>query len=160
MTTATLEPEPEVDSPPPTIGGPLTRWQFGGALAGIVLIGLAFRVGYVMLVTRYENSKFYDAFWYGVTSNGFTQGQFFRVPFGTAPTAAHPPMTSLLIGGASFIIGRHVGSTSQRLVEAVLGAGVVLCVGLLGKAIAGPWVGLVAAFLAALAPNFWIPAAS
>jgi 4-amino-4-deoxy-L-arabinose transferase-like glycosyltransferase len=38
-----------------------------------------------------------------------------------------------------------------------LGAAVVLCVGLLGRTVAGPWVGLVAAGLAALAPNFWMP---
>jgi 4-amino-4-deoxy-L-arabinose transferase-like glycosyltransferase len=30
-------------------------------------------------------------------------------------------------------------------------------VGLLGRAVAGPWVGLTAAGLAALAPNFWMP---
>ena len=53
--------------------------------------------------------------------------------------------------------GVHSGTGLQRMTMAVLGAGVVLCVGLLGRAVAGPWVGLVAAGLAALAPNFWIP---
>jgi 4-amino-4-deoxy-L-arabinose transferase-like glycosyltransferase len=115
------------------------------------------RVGYVLFFTRYENSKLYDAFWYGVTSNELSQGQFFRTPFGVTPTAAHPPLTSLLVGGTSFIVGRHAGSTVQRLTIAVLGALVVLCVGLLGRTVAGPWVGLTAAGLAAVYPNMWIP---
>jgi 4-amino-4-deoxy-L-arabinose transferase-like glycosyltransferase len=65
-------------------------------------------------------------------------------------------LTSLLVGGASFIVGPQ-GATGQRLTMALLGAAVVLCVGLLGRSVAGPWVGLVAAALAAVAPNFWIP---
>ncbi len=40
---------------------------------------------------------------------------------------------------------------------AALGSAAVLCVGLLGRAVAGPWVGLTAAVLAAVAPNFWMP---
>jgi 4-amino-4-deoxy-L-arabinose transferase-like glycosyltransferase len=131
--------------------------RFATALLGITLVGLGFRVGYVMLVTRNENSKIYDALWYGVTSNGLAQGQFFRTPFGTAPTAAHPPLTSLVLGLVTIPFGVHPGTGLQRITMAVLGTGTVLCVGLLGRAVAGPWVGLVAAGLAALAPNFWIP---
>ncbi len=104
-----------------------------------------------------EDKSLYDSFWYGVTANEFTQGQFFRTPFGTAPTAAHPPMTSTLLGLASFVIGRHRGMTSQRLVMAVLGALVVLCVGLLGRAVAGPWIGVTAAGLAAVVPDYLDP---
>jgi 4-amino-4-deoxy-L-arabinose transferase-like glycosyltransferase len=131
--------------------------HFARGLAAVVLGGLAIRVGYVLAFTRYENAKLYDAFWYGVTSNELSQGQFFRTPFGGAPTAAHPPLTSLLVGGASFIVGRHNGSTVQRLTMAVLGAVVVLLIGLLGRAVAGPWVGVTAAGLAAVYPNFWMP---
>ncbi len=127
------------------------------ALAGITLFGLAFRVGYILLVTIKENSKIYDSLWYGVTANGLAQGTFFRTPFGTAPTAAHPPLTTLVLGLVTLPFGAHTGTGLQRMTMAVLGAGVVLCVGLLGRAVAGPWVGLVAAGLAALAPNFWIP---
>jgi 4-amino-4-deoxy-L-arabinose transferase-like glycosyltransferase len=141
----------------PPIGGPMPRRRFALALSAVVVVALAFRVGYVLLFTRYQNGKLYDSFWYGVTANELKQGFFFRVPFGTAPTAAHPPLTSLLLGSVNFVIGVHPGTTVQRLTMAVLGALVVLCVGLLGRAVAGPWVGLVAAALAALAPNFWMP---
>ncbi len=129
---------------------------FGVALAVITLLGLAVRVVYVLAVTVRENGKVYDALWYGVTSNGLAQGQFFRTPFGTTPSAAHPPLTSLILGGVTLPFGVHPGTGLQRLTMAVLGAGVVLCVGLVGRAVAGPWTGLVAAGLAAVAPNFWI----
>jgi 4-amino-4-deoxy-L-arabinose transferase-like glycosyltransferase len=157
MTAVVAEHETGTIERTPPIGGPMSRRRFALALSAVVVVGLAFRVGYVLLFTRYENGKLYDSFWYGVTANELKQGLFFRVPFGTAPTAAHPPLTSLLLGSVNFVIGLHPGTTVQRLTMAVLGTLVVLCVGVLGRAVAGPWVGLVAAALAALAPNFWMP---
>jgi 4-amino-4-deoxy-L-arabinose transferase-like glycosyltransferase len=159
VVTATTSGEPVPGSvvTPPEIGGPMSTGRFARGLGGVVVGGLVIRVGYVLCFTRYENGKLYDAFWYGVTSNELSQGQFFRTPFGLAPTAAHPPLTSLLVGGAGFIVGRHAGSTVQRLTMAVLGAAVVLVVGLLGRAVAGPWVGLTAAGLGAVYPNLWMP---
>jgi 4-amino-4-deoxy-L-arabinose transferase-like glycosyltransferase len=157
MTATTAEPDSAIRPTTPIIGGSMRPRRFWGALAGVVLFGLAFRVGYVLLVTRYENSKFYDSFWYSVTSSELSLDQFFRVPLRYAPTAAHPPMTSLVIGGFGYIFDPHESLTGQRLSMAVLGAGVVLGVGLLGRSVAGPRVGLVAAALAAVAPNFWIP---
>jgi 4-amino-4-deoxy-L-arabinose transferase-like glycosyltransferase len=143
--------------PAPNVGGSMREGRFAVGLGGVVLAALVLRVGYVMVFTRHENGKLYDSFWYGVTANELSQGHFFEAPFANSPTAAHPPLTSLLIGGASFIVGRHNGTTVQRLTMAVLGAAVVLFVGLLGRAVAGPWVGLTAAGLAAVAPNFWMP---
>ena len=142
---------------PPNVGGSMRGRRFAVALTGIVTVGLAFRVGYVLIFTQYQNNKIYDSFWYGVTANELKMGQFFRGPLATTPSAAHPPLTSILAGSVNFPIGLHAGTTFQRLVMAVLGAGVVLCVGLLGRAVAGPWVGLTAAGLAAVAPNFWMP---
>jgi 4-amino-4-deoxy-L-arabinose transferase-like glycosyltransferase len=141
----------------PAIGGQIDSRRFGLGLTTIVAFALAFRVGYVLLVTRYQNGTLYDSFWYYSTTIGLHLGQFFRAPFSYAPSAAHPPLTSMLLGGASYIVGLHGGMTSSRLVMAVLGAATVLCVGFLGRAVAGPWVGLTAAGLAALAPNFWMP---
>lgn len=158
---AAVDAPPEPEGAPtmdgPVIGGPMRPRRFAVTLAVITVVGLGVRVGYVLIVTIKENSRVYDALWYGVTANGLAQGQFFREPFGTAPTAAHPPLTSLILGVVTLPFGVHPGSGLQRLTMAVLGTGVVLCVGLLGRAVAGPWVGLVAAGLAALAPNFWIP---
>ena len=66
-------------------------------------------------------------------------------------------MTTLLLAAGTLVIGLHDGTTSSLLVMAVLGTAVVVCVGLLGRVLAGPWVGLTAAILAALSPNFWMP---
>jgi 4-amino-4-deoxy-L-arabinose transferase-like glycosyltransferase len=121
---------------------------------------LGIRAGYVLAYTRYQNGSLYDSLWYYGTTLQLHLGQFFRVPFvihPPVPTAAHPPMTSLLLDAGSWIVGLRGGTTSLLLVMAVLGTAVVVCVGLLGRAVAGPWVGLTAAGLAALAPNFWMP---
>ncbi|HEY1827363.1 MAG TPA: glycosyltransferase family 39 protein, partial [Acidimicrobiales bacterium] len=140
-----------------SIGGPLPRRRFFLTLAAITLGALALRVAYVLAYTRYQNGKLYDSFWYYATTIGLHSGQFFRAPFSDAPSAAHPPMTSLLLAGGTYVVGLHGGTTSSLLVMAVLGAAVVACVGLLGRSVAGPWVGITAAGLAAIAPNFWMP---
>ena len=149
-------PDPTGPSGPDPIGGPLARRPFWVGLSAIVVSAWAFRIGYVLIVTRHETNKLYDAFWYGVTAGELQHGQFFRVPLQTAPTAAHPPLTSLLIGSYE-IVTRPLGATVQSLSMPLLGALVVLVVGLLGRSVAGPWVGLTAALVAAFAPNFWIP---
>lgn len=142
---------------PRPVGGALTSRRFALALAGIVLGALLIRVSYVLAFTRYQNGTLYDSFWYYSTTIGLHDGEFFRAPFSFSATAAHPPMTTLLLGAGTFVIGLHGGTTSSMLVMAALGSGVVACVGLLGRAVAGPWVGLTAALLAAVAPTFWMP---
>lgn len=139
------------------IGGSLRPHRFALALAAVTLGALLLRISYVLAFTRYQNRTLYDSFWYYGTTIGLHYGEFFREPFSFSPTAAHPPMTTLLLAAGTFAIGLHGGTTSSLLVIAVLGAAVVLCVGLLGRAVAGPWVGLTAAILAALSPNFWMP---
>lgn len=123
----------------------------------VVTGALALRVFYVLVVTRHENSKFYDANYYLLQSVVLSVGHFFPVIFGHGPDAAHPPLTALAITPATYIFGLHSGYTPQRLTMAVLGAVVVLVVGILGRTLAGPRVGLLAAGVAAVYPNMWIP---
>jgi 4-amino-4-deoxy-L-arabinose transferase-like glycosyltransferase len=165
MTTAILDTEqagsdPRESSAPATplsIGRPVAPGRFRAWLAGIVAAALLLRVGYVLLFSRYENGKLYDAFWYQYMADEFRYGRFFRLPAGNL-SAAHPPLTSLLLGAVNLVVGLPGGITTvPRLTEAVLGALVVLFVGLLGRDIAGGRVGLVAALMAALAPDFWLP---
>jgi 4-amino-4-deoxy-L-arabinose transferase-like glycosyltransferase len=171
--TTALEPGPAPAEPPrapelgppgdvaregsPLIGGALRPRRFALTLAGIALAALLIRVSYVLAFTRYQNGTLYDSFWYYSTTIGLHDGQFFRAPFSFSPTAAHPPMTTLLLAAGTFVTGLGGGTTSSLLVMAALGTAVVVCVGLLGRMVAGPWVGLTAAILAALAPNFWMP---
>ena len=133
--TPDLKPAPVTRAP--TIGGSMRRRRFGWALTIIVAVGLAVRVGYVLIFAQHVNNKVYDSFWYGVTANELKLGHFFALPFTNAPSAAHPPLTSILAGSVNFLIGLHAGTTFQRLVMAALGTGVVLCVGLLGRSVAG-----------------------
>ena len=141
----------------PFVGGGVNRQRFALALSAITVGALFLRVWYVLAYTRYQNKTLYDSFWYYGTILGLHLGEFFRTPFSLSPTAAHPPMTTFLLAAGTFIIGLHGGTTSPLLVMALLGSAVVACVGLLGRTLAGPWVGLTAAILAALAPNFWMP---
>ena len=123
----------------------------------IVALGLLWRVCYVLVFTRHEDTKFYDAAWYELQAVTLAAGHFFPVIMGHAPDAAHPPMTSFVITPATWLFGLPHGETPERLTMAVAGALVVLAVGLLGRALGGYRVGLVAAAVAALYPNMWIP---
>jgi 4-amino-4-deoxy-L-arabinose transferase-like glycosyltransferase len=139
------------------IGGSLRPRRFALGLTAITAGALLLRVFYVLAYTRYQNHALYDSFWYYYTTLELHFGQFFRAPFSSHLTAVHPPMTTLLLGAGTFIIGLHGGVTSPLLVMALLGSAVVACVGLLGRSVGGPWVGLTAAILAAVYPNFWMP---
>ena len=97
------------------VGGPMRARRFGVSLTAIVAAAAGVRVAYILVVTRHENSKLYDALWYGFTGLGLSIGQFFRVAFGTAQSAAHPPLTSLLLAPSSWLFGFHAGTTPQRL---------------------------------------------
>ena len=118
---------------------------------------LVFRVLYVLVVTRNEPYKLYDAAYYELQALTLSSGHFFPVLFGHGVDAAHPPMTSFVITPATYLFGLPPGETPQCLTMAVLGSAVVLCVGLLGRRLAGSRVGIVAAVVAAAYPNMWIP---
>ncbi len=138
-------------------GQPRDRRRFWYGLCLIVTGALVWRILYVLIFTRYENSKLYDAAWYELQGLTMAGGHFFSIPFGHGPDAAYPPLTSIVITPVSYFFGLHVGATPQRLTMAVLGGAVVLFVGMLGRVLAGPGVGLLAALLAAAYPNMWIP---
>jgi hypothetical protein len=129
-----------------------------GLWLGVTTVGaLVFRVVYVLVVTRHASFKLYDAAYYELQALTLSSGHFFPVIFGHGPDAAHPPMTSFVITPVTYLFGLPPGETPQRLTMAVLGSAVVLCVGLLARRLAGPRVGIVAAVVAALYPNMWIP---
>ena len=120
-----------------SVGTALTARCYRIWLAGIFGFALAFRIGYVLVFTRFQNQRIYDALWYQLTAQQFRMGEFFRVPKSTPPTAAHPPLTSLLLGFVNLPVPFGKGTTVPRLTEAVLGGLVVLFVGILGRDIAG-----------------------
>jgi 4-amino-4-deoxy-L-arabinose transferase-like glycosyltransferase len=168
------------------------RW----GLAAIVLLALAIRCGYIVgaksdpctervgdLVVAVTHSDCLggpgfvnDQFWYSVTADQVSHGQFFETgPPANAPTAAHPPLTVLVLAATSFAFDHlplselrekppavfgaplEIHVREQRYTMALVGTLVVLLIGLLGRRIGGARVGLIAALIAAVYPNMWIP---
>lgn len=98
-----------------------------------------------------------DEFYYRYGAESLVEGNGFRYDplFDGKRTeqAYHPPLTSILLTPVAALGGGEVG---MRLAMTVMGAAVVSVVGLLGRATAGPTVGLIAAGLAAVYPNLWM----
>jgi hypothetical protein len=73
---------------------------------------------------------------------------------GGAETAHHPPGWVTLLAGVAEAGGRSM--RAHQVTGLVIGLGVILLAGLVGRRYAGRRVGAVAAFLAAAYPGFWV----
>ena len=133
--------------------------RFWFALGAIALGGLVLRVLYVWLVAD-DPDGFGDPLFYHLQANFLADGKGFSEPFTWKdtgrfiPTAVHPPLYSLVLASSS-VLGFD-SFLAHKLVSAVVGTGVVVVMGLLGRAVAGPRVGLVAAALTAVYPNLFV----
>ena len=144
------------------------RWQLAVMASG----GLVLRIGYV-ITKRHQTlvaGKVFpgDQFYYSLAADALAKGKGFVVPWhdtsislglaapGTpAPSAAdYPPLTALVSTPASLLPGNNL--FEQRLTMALVGALVVVLVGLLAREVAGRRVGVLAAGLTAIYPGFWI----
>jgi 4-amino-4-deoxy-L-arabinose transferase-like glycosyltransferase len=134
---------------------PPTSRRFRRVLLLIVLGALAFRVGYVLIVTQYDTG-FYDATFYELEAKSLAGGKGFVVPLpGPYIEAAdHPPLTVAALVPAAELPGDS--QLWMRFTMAALGSAVVALIGLLGRRVAGERIGLIAAGLAALYPNLWM----
>lgn len=134
------------------------RWFSLGVTAAVVG-GLFVRVGFV-LRKQAEAGLPGDAFWYHHQAKLVAAGEGFLDPFAfqvageRLPGADHPHGFVLIL---ALLDALGVDSPQgQRVAMCVLGAVTILVVGLLGRRLAGPLVGVIAAFIAALYPNVWI----
>ena len=133
--------------------------RFWRILLLIVLAALALRVGYVLLAKRHEPALG-DQIYYVAQANTLARGDGFTDPRDGSQTAEHPPLTALALTPTAWAAehlssgGDHV--LAMRLTMTFFGAAVVLVIGLLGRAVAGNRVGLVAAAIAAVYPNLWM----
>ena len=134
-----------------------TTPRFRRVLLLIVLGALAFRVGYVLIVTQFDTG-FYDAAFYELEAKSVADGHGFANPFpgphSGAEAADHPPLTVVALLPAAELPGDS--QLWMRFTMALLGTAVVGLIGLLGRRVAGESVGLVAAGIAALYPNLWM----
>ncbi|MET0627252.1 MAG: glycosyltransferase family 39 protein [Acidimicrobiia bacterium] len=127
---------------------------FGGWLAIVALVGFAARVWFVLAVRPNTDTRFDPALFHYLGLNLGNGLGYVRPPQmsgGTiVPTAEFGPVLPGLLAVATKL---GLSTPSQHaLVTATLGIGTVAVVGLLGKRVAGPRVGLVAAGIVALHP--------
>ncbi|MBM3662109.1 MAG: hypothetical protein FJW94_04335 [Actinobacteria bacterium] len=134
--------------------------RFASWLAGIAVVALVVRVLFVLLRQSSVVLTTGDAFWYHFQAQLVADGRGFLHPFDyfvdgvVAPGADHPPGFVLVLAALD-VLGLSTPQ-GQRLVMCLVGTATVVLVGLLGRRLAGDRVGLVAAGIAALYPNFWI----
>lgn len=130
------------------------------ALAMITLIGLAVRVGYVLLARDQPVEGDGDGYyWSGLflaDGHGFVSSSAFRMNHSTSLSAAadHPPGWILVFGAFALLGFQKV--LYFQLLSCAVGAATVAAVGVAGRRIGGPRVGLIAAAIAALYPNLWM----
>lgn len=126
---------------------------------GVALVGLAIRVAYV-LIARADISFGGDAYFYHAGANLLADGEGFISPFEyelgrSTPAAEHPPLYLIYLAVPSAL---GLTSTLTHLLwSCALGSTTIVLVGYLGRAVAGARVGLLAAAIAAVYPNMWIP---
>jgi 4-amino-4-deoxy-L-arabinose transferase-like glycosyltransferase len=133
--------------------------RFWIALLLIVVAGLAWRLLYITVVSpRY--AQYGDPFFYHQQANflahghGFANPSYWHRTHRYIASAFHPPLYPMVLSISSFL--GFSGYTAHRVTSCVIGAGVVLVLGLVGRRIGGNRAGLIAAFLAAAYPNLWM----
>ncbi len=135
------------------------QW-FRRRLGVIMTVGLGVRLAFVLLEQSRIEQLPGDAGWYHFQAKLVAEGKGFLNPIffydsgAIVPGAQHPPGFVLLLAGLDLVgISSPQG---QRIVMTLVGTASVMVIGLLGRRIAGPRVGLIAAGVAAIYPNLWI----
>lgn len=132
--------------------------RFAWWLAAIAAGAFVVRAGYALTLGAFTGLT--DPRYYHLQANLLADGHGFADPYvwvfsgHVVPAATHPPLFSLLLSISSLLGG--TSETTHRLVACVIGAAAVVAIGLLGRRLGGPGVGLGAAVIAAVYPNLWI----
>ncbi len=133
--------------------GPPER-SFRRGLIGITVAAALWRLGYLLFVKLDDAVMLNDSLYYSIQAGRNSEGDWFRDGLTDLPGAEHGPLTSLYLTPWSLLPGDLV--RWQRLGTTLLGIALVAVIGLVGKRLAGPAVGLLAAAIAAVYPNLWI----
>jgi 4-amino-4-deoxy-L-arabinose transferase-like glycosyltransferase len=133
--------------------------RFGVKLTLLALVALAIRIAFIVIVAP-TVPKLGDASAYHLLAENLAHGRGYIRPFDfqllarARPTAEYPPLFPALLSIAARI-GVH-SVDGQRVVCAGIGAVTVAIVGCIGRRVATPSVGLVAAALAAISPMLFL----
>jgi hypothetical protein len=133
--------------------------SFAVALGAIALVALAVRVAFVAVADP-EVPRIGDASAYHLLANNLADhGEYFR-PFDdqlldqVRSTAEYPPLFPMLLAVPARLSAESVDA--QRLFLCFVGAATVVLIGLLGRHVGGPTVGLVAAGIGAVYPMLFL----
>jgi 4-amino-4-deoxy-L-arabinose transferase-like glycosyltransferase len=151
---------PEATGQWPALDGRPSQ-RFTAWLLGITAGGLVLRIVFTVVARGHQPlGRLTDNRWYYRAGRMLAEGDGFANPFiweqhhRYVPSAGHPPLYSVFLGGVSALgLGTPLG---DRLATCVLGAIAVLAIGLTARELAGDRAGLIAAVLAAIYPNLWI----
>lgn len=133
----------------------MTRRTFWLAVAGIAAAGLALRLVYALAIVK-DAPLLGDALEFHLQANALADGHGYIQPFlyratgELRPTADKPPLYPLLEAGLSVLGGRSWAW--HQLVGVLAGTGTIVTCGALGRRVAGPAIGVLAAAIAALYP--------
>lgn len=140
--------------PLPAIETPVTDAKFTRRLAVITLAGAVWRLGYLFVAKFHEGLLLNDSLYYSLQASRNGDGDWFREALTDLPGAEHGPLTILYL--TPWGLGNGDDVPWQRFAITLLGIATVAVIGLLGRRLAGPVVGLVAAAIAAVYPNLWV----
>jgi 4-amino-4-deoxy-L-arabinose transferase-like glycosyltransferase len=133
----------------------LIQRRFGVALVVIVVVGVGLRALQTLLIAPWPPGIFNDEAYYSTLARlvadgeGFVRpAEFFRDHI-SLPTAERAPLFTAFVA-ALYKLGLAGGD--GRLVGLFTGGGTIAALGLLGRRVAGPRAGLLAAGIAALYP--------
>ncbi len=134
---------------------PVRPSTFAGRLTAVAALGLVLRAAYLYGPARHVvgigDWWFYH--WQPgliVNGHGFTDPWQLLASHRYRPSAAHPPLYSILLSGL-YLLGGH-GAMVQRSLGLALGTITLVLVGLLGRRVGGDRLGVLAALLYAVYP--------
>ncbi len=130
--------------------------RFAWYMGGIVVIGVVARILFIAGWT-WSAPLHGDPLFYQQSAAHLTNGKGYVDGFlgngHLVPTAEHPPAFSFLLAGLDLVHVRSVDA--HRVALAIISCLGILVMGLLGRRLAGPGVGLLAAGISALDP-LWV----
>jgi len=155
-----LSLSPRIGAIPESVVTIVRRDPFKTRLVLVALLGLSLRLAYIAMTALRGDRIGGDGSYYHAIAGLLAEGKGFIDPTPYAlhgqavPSAPHPPLWPLMLS-APALVGLHTAN-EQQLFACLIGTATVVMIGLAGRELAGHSVGLIAAVIAALSPNFWL----
>jgi 4-amino-4-deoxy-L-arabinose transferase-like glycosyltransferase len=131
--------------------------RFVRALVVIAVFGFVLRIAYIEIATGAVGGD--GRYYHSIASlladgKGFIAPKPYLLQHLVVPSAPHPPAWPLFLAGFA-LVGLRT-AFEQQVIACLVGTATVVTVGFAGRRIAGGRVGIIAAAVAAVYPNFWL----